>query len=462
VDGDGGPAPAGGPVTATRRAPAAVRARSLDRPAATAALAGTAAVVLSLAGGKWGAYLGVPPVFPIDVLLAGAVAALTAGAALRRLPAAAPGRRWPYVPLLALLGCAVLRFAAGRDHGLVAIRDLAPYGYATAALLAAFAYRRATPGQRERTAVLLRAALLFHLAWVAVVRVWPAVALRMPYVSVEQDLRLFGIRLASDGTVVGVTAALYLVRLVRARGRGSAAVLVGCLVLIADMSTRAALLSTAVALAVAVGVSIAAPDGGRVRGRTLALLGLLPLVTAAVALALPHTTAGSKLLSSIGLRPVESSVDATGIGTKQGRSEAWRLVVDYVAHDHAQLAGVGFGPDFLYESGGRAPLGNDEDLRAPHNFFVNTYARLGLVGLVLLAAVLIAFALAAVRVRRAVPADDLLALSVLLPVAFVVTAAVGVQIESPFGAVPFWWCLGIVLAAGADPRPVGPGADQPE
>lgn len=452
-----------GPVrtgSGVARLPAGAQPRG-GRAARGVAVAGTAAVVLSLGGGKWGAYLGLPPVYPIDVLLALAVGGLLIGSTLDRSPARVPGRRaWPGIALTALLGYALLRFGAGRDHSLVAVRDLAPYGYATAGFLAAWSYARADEAARRRTARLLRAALLFHLAWVAAVRLLPGLAARMPVLDAGQDLRLLGIRLASDGTVVGVTAALYLVRLVRAHGRGNLLIVLVSAVLVADMSTRAALLSTAAALAVAV---LVCATGGT-RGRALALLGLLPVLTAAVALALPHTTAGSKLLSGFGLQAVRSDVDATGIGTKEGRSEAWSLVIAYVGQNHDEVVGQGFGPDYLYYSGARAPLGNGEDLRAPHNFLVNTYARLGLVGLVLFGGVLVAFGAAAVRLRRAAAADDLIALALVLPAGFLVAAVVGVQLESPFGAVPFWWCLGVALSAAggvARPRDTPPRSRRP-
>jgi hypothetical protein len=179
---------------------------------------------------------------------------------------------------------------------------------------------------------------------------------------------------------------------------------------------------------------------------------LLPLCLLLAGALLPHTTPGSKLLSSFGLTPVDSQNDEIGLGTKAGRDLAWRLVEEYVARTDQVTFGVGFGQDYLFASGARRPLGNSGLLRQPHSFIVGTYARLGLVGLGLLALVLLGATVAGVRLRRLAGSDDLLLLAVVVPVAFAVSGAVGVQIESPFGAVPFYWFLGILLARGRADR----------
>jgi O-antigen ligase len=425
-----------------------MRADRAGAPAAGPyALAGTMAVLLGLAGGKWGAYLGRPPVFPIDVLLVLAGGHAMVGWLLDPAPGPA-ARWWPGWALTAFVGYPLARFLAGPDHSLTAIRDLAPYGYG----LVGFLVARSTVGGggaiRRRTLRLVDAALLFHLAWVALVLARPELPARLPLINAEQQLHLFDLRYASDGTVVGVTAALYFLRLIRDGGRRNLLILLAALAEVLTMASRASLLSTAVALAITFWLGcVRADQSVRARRRRLMLLALLPFGLVLAAVLVPHTTPGSKLLAGLGVTQAISPEDQVGLGTSAGRDRAWRSITDYVARTGHRGLGVGFGPDYLAASGARRPLGNSDLLRLPHSFVIGTYARLGLVGVVLLAWLVLALVSAMIRLRRRLGGDDLLVLAAVLPIAFLISGAVGVQIESPFGAVPFYWCLGLLLPA---------------
>jgi hypothetical protein len=412
-------------------------------------------VLLSLGGGKWGAYLGLPPVFPIDMLLLAAGAHALAGALLR--PSGGRPRAWPGWPLAGFVAYPMVRFLLGPDHSLTAVRDLAPYGYGVVGFLAAWSVAGSTPEQRLRTRRLVDVALLFHLAWVALVLARPQLPARLPLISAAQGLHLLDIRLASDGTVVGVTAALYFLRLVRDGRRRNSVVLVVALWEVLMMASRASLLSTAAALAVTFWLGCVRADASiRGRRRRLALLGLLPAGLAFAVVVVPRTTPGSKLLSSAGLAAANSTEDELGLGTRHGRDLAWAAIREYIAQTHHRGLGVGFGPDYLAESGAREPLGNSDLLRLPHSFAIGVYARLGVVGVAALALLVLALVAATVRLRRVAGSDDLLLLAIVLPVAFLVSGSVGVQIESPFGAVPFYWCLGLLLQRARSSWPAAP------
>jgi O-antigen ligase len=410
--------------------------------------------MLALAAGKWGAYLGVAPVFPIDVLLAAAAVCAFARWSRRLPPAGArPARWWPGGALAAFALYPVVRFAVGEEHSMVALRDFAPYGYVVVAFLVAWSVARSGPADRRRTVLLLDAALLFHLAWVGLVLLVPTLTQEMPLINAGQQLHFFDLRGGSDGTVVGVTAGLYLMRLLRTGGRRNATVVTVALLEIASMAARAALLSTALTVVLTVCLRFTAPETSlRDRRRRLLSVGLLPLCVLGIGVLMPNTTSGSKLLAGVGLTAAESRMDAAGIGTAAARKQAWELVRSYIADTGHRWYGVGFGPDYLATSGARMPLGNSALLRQPHNFFIGTYARLGLVGLAMLVAVVLAAGFATFRLRRLIGTDDLLLLAALVPSASLVSAAVGVELESPFGAVPFYWCVGILLAYGRGAR----------
>jgi len=412
------------------------------------ALAGTLAVLLAVAATKWGAYLGIAPIFPIDVLLAlaAATAVVPAPWAGAAPGTGAAGRRRPGAAATALMLYAVLRLLFGAEHDITALRDFAPYGYLFVAFLSARSYYLSAQRGRARTAKLIDAALLFHLCWVLFALRWPGLVERGPLLDATQNLHLFTLRGSTDATVVGATGAVFLMRFLQTgRGRHLVVVVVS-LTVVLSTPARAAVLGTAVAFALVCALFYLAPRRLAHRERKLLLAGALPALILLGGLLLPQTAAGSKLLAGIGVTDVRSQVDQSGIGTMRGRSTAWRRVDEYVASSGRSVLGVGFGPDFLGAAGARRPLGNSEHLRSPHNYFVGSYARLGLVGLGLLLALLLAAGREAVRCRRVAATDPLVLFAVIFPGALLASGAFGVELEAPFGAVPFFWCLGIILS----------------
>lgn len=416
------------------------------------ALAGTGVVVLGVATGKWGSYLGAPPLFLTDFLIGIAIAVLALGRLLNGAspPAQGSARSWPGLACLAFLGYVFARFLVGPDYSLAAVRDFAPYGYALIAFVSAYSFHQSSAADRGRTGRVLGAALLFHLGWVIVVKLVPAVVTVMPLVDPSQGLRLFSLRGSTDATVIGITAAIWLIRFLRSGSLRDLSVVAASVLAVVSTTARAALLGTAAAMVLAMWLHHCAARAGDHRRRRLLVAGLLPLSLVGAGVLLPLTAAGQKLLVGFGLTGAHTSADNSAINTARGRSEAWRLVGAYVEEEDSAILGVGFGPDFLAESGGRAPLGNGELLRSPHNYIVGTWARLGAVG-VLLLILLLAVAVREMFRMRAHAADGVLgSFVVLFPVAFFISAVFGVELETPFGAIPFFWCLGIILSR---PRP---------
>lgn len=411
-------------------------------------LAGTACIGLALAAGRWGAYLPVGPVFVLDVLIMLSVAVLLIGRAQQvRPPVSASARAWPGVTPCVLLAYVMLRWVVGSDHSLTSVRDVAPYGYCAVAFLSAYSIHRCAPQARARTLRILGWALSARLAWVAVAEWLPGVVAGAPVVDPAQGLRMFAIRAASDGTVLGVAAALALPRLRRGTFRRHGVVVLVAAAVVASLATRAALLATVTALVLTGAFYFLASGrrGASPRRRVL-VLGALPLVALTAIFVVPQTTAGSKLASSFGLSEASRQSDYVGLGTKRARQIAWARVLRYVDEQDAAGTGVGFGPNYLAAADAVVPLGGEADLRAPHNFLIGTYARIGLIGLGLFLAVVVAAAREAVRLRRVAADDPLILLAIVLPAALLISALFGVEMEAPFVAVPFYWCLGVLLS----------------
>jgi O-antigen ligase len=404
-------------------------------------------VAVLLATGRWGSYLGLPAshIYLTDV---GLVA--TAGWLLfRHSRLFEIARLRPLLPLAVLAGWSFVRFMTGRHFDATAARDLAPYAYVLAALAAAF-----TVTSYHRTLVAVEAALLLHLSWVWVTLLAPEWAGNLTLLG--GTVRLLELRQDYDGAVLAVLAGLAALSASRAGSSKSvrlawSGLLVFAAYTIMQLGSRAGVLALAInlCLVLLLRLRLLRQFG---RARTLAVAAL---VLVALTIAVPRTYVFDRLTA------VHTRSDSAS-GTNDARREAWRLVLEDAADKPDRLAiGSGFGPDFLERSGAAFWFEGavEKGVRAPHNYILNGLARIGLVGVVILGWVVFALARAGFRVRSdpagpdRVEFDELL---LLLLCALGVASLVGVILESPFGAVPFWWAAGFLLVGSSsrnEPRP---------
>jgi hypothetical protein len=398
------------------------------------ALPGAVACAFLLACGRWGGHLGIPPIYLTDILLGIAFAHVMLSRILAgsRPRTGAAERTYPGVAVGLLLGWVFLRMlTSGRD--LDAARDFAPYGYAVVAFLSASAFARSDPADRIRTIHLFEVALGLHLGWVLAAQLGVAP-------------KLLAIRPDADGTVLAVTGCLLLVRYLRG---GKVWRLFGALIAFGSALTMT---SRAAALAALSGLLLTlicyARDHDSLR-RWLAVIGAAPFVLVALLLVVPHTNAGSKLASGAGLVQADTQIDLSGLGTQRARGATWQRVIDYTRETTIrELTGVVFGPHFMIDSGASVALVrfDADDVSSQHSYIIGTYARLGTVGILLLGLVILSTIAGICRTRRLTGTDDLVFLAVIAPPMIMVEACFGVVLEAPFGAIPFFWFLGVLLA----------------
>jgi hypothetical protein len=408
-------------------------------PVDRAALAGTLAACLAIFGSRWGSYLGSAPIFLTDILIGVAVCHLAASRERHLLSLHTPCVTHALLSLLLLW--VTVRFLAGGHFGVIALRDAAPYFYALLALVSAAAFTRSSPANRERTARLFMLALTGHAIWCVASVLWPTLSSLMPLVAPSQGLHLFSVRPDFDLAVLGVYTACLFTRLIKGTDRPALTTLwlMLCWVAILNNHSRAGLLG---AITASVLVLFICLQGQHEKmSRKLALLGILPLLMATVLFIIPQTQVGGRLTGT------------SGAGSQRARSDTWDRLWHYSLDSSDRFAvGVGFGPNFMAESGaGLLLVGSNEESevrpRSPHNYWVGTLVRTGLVGVSLSLALLLA---TLARIRLLLPRlynDPLLFLSALTVVALIMPATLGVVLESPFGAVPYFWCIGILFAA---------------
>ncbi|MFD7322527.1 O-antigen ligase family protein [Streptomyces sp. NPDC059875] len=405
-------------------------------------IAGVVVVAVMLTGGRWLSHMRVGPLYIGDILLAAAFLHTLLWIPLSRKrhqhihgPGIALG-------LLLLVTGAHLLTVQGDLR--TAARDAAPFAYAAIAYLSAGSYQRVSERGRQRTVRLLHGALVLHLAWMIVATLAPAFVATLPEVG---RTRVFEIRTDFDVAVLGVLAGMSILRIRRGRVWLHASLAAAALVTGLAQVNRAGLFSCCACVLVA--TLFRAGKNGRITPRAV-LLSATALLT--VAVALPMSPAGQRLLALSTATTAGPDV-LHAQGTKRARLFAWERVVTYTLDDSTRTAvGVGFGPDFLQESDGDLPIGRGTGVRSPHNYLITVFARLGIVGVVLIVSTLASLLIITIRTVRRGPPDELTSLCVLLVISLLIVALLGVILESPFGAAPFFWAAGILLAGDRSRR----------
>jgi hypothetical protein len=399
---------------------------------------------------RWGSYLGPPgaPIYIGDVLLLVAaaqagLALLTRRASLRSLSSA------PLVLLLvlSLAAWAVLLLAIGLPLRPDAPRDVAPYLYAITTLAAFLVPVTRERGWRAAT----YACLTLHAAWVLVVPRLPGFPWSLPVLGT--DATMLVARPDFDAAVLGASAAYGLHDLLRhrpqSRLRVAALIAFVAVTLLgaATLETRAGLLAAlccvaAVALTARPRRSASPAQTGSSGRVAFRRVGAAVAVVGCVAV-LPLTPTGSRLVDGL------TAGSSQAAGTVNVRRDVWGRVTDFTLTDARRTAiGVGFGRNFIDESGSRNELEGTTftKVRSPHNYLVGTLARLGVFGaLVATGVLLLGFALSLRTLRRGPGAMTTLA--ALVAICVPVVSLLGVVLESPFGALPYFWAIGQLAAS---------------
>lgn len=414
-----------------------------------AALFGTAAVAWMLAASKWGSYIQLGPFFAGDILIGIAFAYALASYLIKpkrtpNLPAELErGPHWA-IALLVMWAIARLLFSEG-GLDMRMLRDFAPYLYATLGIFSCVAAYYSTERARVKTCQILWWALMFHLAWISLVQLAPPVAAVMPVTPGGQQV--LQVREDIDSAILGVTAAIALYRWLDQRGRRYLLIAGIALVLVLLIPSRSGLIGSFFAVALALTVF---SGKNQDRRRSIVMATFLPLVAMVAVLTLVQAPAVNRLLASFDPSRATAEGYASATGTTDARERTWKIVVDHATDTPSKaVVGVGFGPDFMLDSGAAYPLlGTDAaraGVRSPHNYWIGTLARLGIVGAALAAVVALATCLNIIRVRRFLGTSELHLIAALIVAAFLPTATFGVTFESPFGAIPYYWAAGLVL-----------------
>ncbi|MGQ0576762.1 MAG: O-antigen ligase family protein [Pseudonocardia sp.] len=406
--------------------------RSLVRPEPTDVqrrlpvdvLIGAAGLAFPLAGGRWGSYVGVAPVYLADVLMiVGSVLTLCR-----------PGRYCPRYPrAFWFLWTATALFIAvafllGSGESVTRIRDLLPWIYL---MMVPAVVQWSIAAGRRRTIRYLTVVLLMHAAWAI-----PALLGVLPELVVSGGV--FGQPVFADRADIDVPLLAAAVVVVLHRwGSTPATITLGVFAGVAAtaQTSRAALVGTALAVivfALVRGILRGARGVVRMSGVLVALAFVVfALLPALASQAVNREDAGA--LARSGLYG-SGEAAASGAGTADARVRAWRLMLDHYRDSGYPLLGVGAGAEIVRDSGALRYLSGDGSVRAPHSWWVHAVVRFGPVGLGLWIGLFVASIVRRADRGREPGGEFCTALGAQLTVSIMLAASLGVVIESPFGS----------------------------
>lgn len=432
------------------------------------------ALAVVLAGyalfGRSFAYLGVPPLFIGEMMLAFAIGATLSS---RTLPAVLRSPVIWLILLLAVLGLARTVPYVGR-YGIDALRDATIWGYGAFAIAVAACVIRtnAMPVLADK-----------YSGWLTLLAAWLPIALtitkflgdwvpKMP----GTDVSLIGIKPGDAGVHLAGGAIFVLLGLYSdpdhvGAGRRSPRLFwaswLTSLLFVAALN-RGGFLSIVLSL----GLVAALEPKAVGRRLTVALVGLALVTSIAlpVSLSLEDTSQVAASSEERALTPsqvVENILSILGRqseargnlgGTREWRMEWWTTIVNYTVNGPLFWSGRGFGANLADEDGFQVAREDEAPLRSPHNIHMTVLARMGVPGIAMWVAIEIAFILlmigGSIRARMAGATWwSRVHIWVLgYWCAFLINASFDVYLEGPQGGIWFWSMTGLGIGVATSCR----------
>lgn len=370
-------------------------------------------------------------------------------------------------------------FVAGSNYSRDSLRDVAPYAYSIIGVIGFLSILSSTQRQKQNSFKVIYIALALHALWLSLTIWVPNTSSTFPLVIGNSELHYFESRPDIDLTLLGMLVALNILISAKSNWRQWFALLVANTFLVftmLQMTTRGGWLGSLSAMALVIVLSFKMFITKNSRVKVFTLLGALTALLLSFGISSPalerasgtlnvvQTFSGEAANSSNYIEETKSDKDlietpqqlstlqSSSSGTTQARISAWNKIVNWLSEHPSKLpTGVGFGPNFMIQTGaGEALLGiNDpriSEVRSPHNYLLGTTMRIGIIGIVILISILVLFVRALYLYLKSNKQDNLFVTASIIVPGLLAPALVGVILESPFGAIPFWWAMGIVLA----------------
>lgn len=450
-------------------------------------------VAYLLTGTRWISYIKIGPVFVTDALVVLAlsisvVRILRTSSKYKSLHALSAA--WAVVLFVSWV---VIRYLINMNLSFESLRDLAPYLYAVIGISTAIDFVFSSPQTKKNTIGLLYIALFLHVLWVELSMFNLLRLVNLGFTDFSKKIHFFDIRPDIDVSLIGLFLTLTVIGSLTLRLKLYWKIIASLLLFVASYTvclfdTRSGFVTVIITLIIGIIASgVISKKTTRSKSKIAALATYLLVISLGMAFALPKFTVIDRIsgaittitkvadgsIDSVSDLPQTSSIQKStkavssyqndglpnnGQGTTEARIAAWgNLVIWNFSNPERLAVGVGFGPNFMLESGTTIKLlgkvnSETTQVRSPHNFLLGTFARLGIVGLLLLLLVLVITLKQFIYLKKQQEFNQLVLLGFLIIISSAAPSLLGVVFEAPFGAIPFWWGIGLIAGGYASEK----------
>lgn len=394
-------------------------------------------------GSRWGSYLPREPIFLSDLL----ILLLILGTLFSKIKIVRKSRFTIYGIYFFLLLLKLL--FSDWDNPLTLLRDFMPYFYIAMIPLVTWRIIPSNAAINKKMGRFLEYCIVAHVVWCLFSFYFPNLVMNFPEISYSQKIRVFSIRPDFDAAMVSVFIALVVFKRISVINLSvqKVFVILGTTYILLQ-ENRASFISFSILILISIRYRLGQMDNLAKR------ISVRIVVLCCVGLSLvgiSQLTIGQKFIGTSQLITTDS-LSMEGAGTASARLAAWTQVTSYLNSSPKRFFfGVGFGSDYLQESGALRALVNSEagsrtTPRQPHNYWLNTYARMGIFGLGILGVIFVqGLRMVITILRKPANYEINMLISSLIFIALIPIASLGVVLESPFGAITMTLALGLIL-----------------
>lgn len=370
---------------------------------------------LSLATGRWGAWIGLPGqgLFLIDMIILSGIS----------LVILSDGVRLDYLSLI--LGAYLISqiFRNSQLTFIIRVRDLLPFIYLEMFLLIRDQISKIPINYIYR---ILRISSLFSLIWnlgvgLKVIPVLPS----NQFAGVE----IFSQRPDQAGFVACIGIVVWSLSLTKNKFERimNFWILPLNLLNLLLQPGRAGLLALLVAVPI---LATRFKNGPKMSRRGLAALFATTIMIIPFAGVFQAFLPEQSAIKKFGLLDANGIALSTGDSTAFGRKMGQSTVLNWIVEKKRIVTGAGPGYEILMESGAVRWLSGNSDVRYPHNWWVSLFSRYGIIGIA-------CWLMCGIAALRGVTKENEGFQFLTFLISILVASSFGVVMESPFGIIPF-------------------------
>lgn len=387
------------------------------------------AVFISIAGGRWASYIGIPSanIFLIDLLFFGGWLA-----SLSRFAREAVFHRFLFHSFL--FSFIIFQFLRNLDSSpIIRLRDLLPYIYFFTLPVIALIFQNVSI---RFLILVMRLATLLHIIWLlpVVLKLLKPITLGGPF-----GIPIFSDRWDQSGIAIAI-GILAWKQNSDLKLNGNIRIQVLFILCGLFQWSRASLIAISISVIISLFDFSRRTRGENRKQSKLALV--LAYIMMICILLLPNLSSfipTNSVLNRLGVTDISESLQRGASETTNARQISQKLLLDWLMERDQLIMGAGPGSEMVFESGAYIYLSGDPNVRSPHSWLYGGVGRFGILGFGIWLLLLANGLRPHYRLKKIISPP----LHFIIPI--LIVSLFGVIVESPFGSLPLVFFTAVAI-----------------